>query len=145
MLLDDAVGHRQAEAGAASLWFGREERLEDLGQVLLPDPRPRINELHQDFVLALRIEARPHRQDRERVVEGKRGDLGGRRIIKKKKKKETCCGFGRIKTVSGTRTVCYKSLVVYMLALIGMVVTWGGTAIMRGCVIQLGLHALGAN
>src|SRR2546429_9902673 len=33
------------------------------------------------------------RRDRKRVVEGKRGDLGGRRIIKKKKKKrldDTC-------------------------------------------------------
>src|SRR2546429_9372224 len=29
-------------------------------------------------------------RDRESVVEGKRGDLGGRRIIKKKKNKNTC-------------------------------------------------------
>src|SRR2546430_17366260 len=30
-------------------------------------------------------------QDRERVVEGKRGDLGGRRILKKKKEKKYKC------------------------------------------------------
>src|SRR5256885_11606859 len=34
--------------------------------------------------------ARP--EDRERGVEGKRGDLGGRRIIKKKKKKKIQAG-----------------------------------------------------
>src|SRR2546427_13273457 len=32
------------------------------------------------------------RRDRERGVEGKRGDLGGGRIIKKKKKKKEMCG-----------------------------------------------------
>src|SRR5256886_15897797 len=32
-------------------------------------------------------------RDRKSVVEGKRGDLGGRRIIKKKKNKDRACSF----------------------------------------------------
>src|SRR2546426_12153232 len=36
---------------------------------------------------------RSARTDRERVVEGKRGDLGGRRIIKKKKNQPTLEGL----------------------------------------------------
>ena len=67
MLLDDAVGHGQSKAGAATLRLGREEWLEDLGQVLLRNPRSRIDEFRQDLVAALRIEVRTHRQHAARI------------------------------------------------------------------------------
>src|SRR2546422_7057883 len=43
MLLDDAVGHPEAEPGALAGWFGREERVEDPGEQLRRNAGPGVD------------------------------------------------------------------------------------------------------
>ncbi len=50
VLAHDAVGHREAEAGALANVLGGEERLEDVRQVLGRDPRALVAHAHADAV-----------------------------------------------------------------------------------------------
>src|SRR5437773_11335222 len=48
MLLDDAVGHPEAEPGALAGWFGREARVEDPGAQLRRNDGPGVAHLDPD-------------------------------------------------------------------------------------------------
>src|SRR5207245_4687697 len=60
MLLDDAVGHPEAEPGALAGWFGREERVEDPGEQLRRNAGPGVAHLDPDAPVHLRGPKRQH-------------------------------------------------------------------------------------
>src|SRR5438552_1771635 len=60
MLLDDAVGHPEAEPGALAGWFGREERVEDPGEQLRRNAGPGVSHLDPDAPFRLRGPERQH-------------------------------------------------------------------------------------
>src|SRR2546426_10551041 len=53
MLLDDAVGHPEAEPGALAGWFGRVERVEDPGEQLRWNAGPGVAYLDPDAPVRL--------------------------------------------------------------------------------------------
>ena len=59
VLVDDAVGDRQAEAGAAADRLGREERIVDARQMLRRNARPGIGDLRER---AIAVDPGRHRQ-----------------------------------------------------------------------------------
>src|SRR5207245_572364 len=49
MIVHDALGDGEPEAGSLSGWLGREERIEDAAEVLPRNPRPFVFQLELDF------------------------------------------------------------------------------------------------